>query len=163
MRRNHFILTVAAAMAIALTAPLGAAAQDTDIGGQYQLTTNAGDGRGRVDGFGLFYDRLQGANFTLAANVTYGMEHGPGGQKSIFGGVGPGYRRPLEHFDVYAHFLVGVEHGRGTMYGRKTSRTEFRPRGGAGISYRLKDNLRLRAGEEVDTHFHVVVGAGVRF
>ena len=41
--------------------------------------------------------------------------------------------------------------------------TEFRPRGGAGISYPLRDNFRLRAGVEVDTQFHVVVGAGVRF
>ena len=163
MRRNQTILTIAAAMAIALLSPLIATAQDTDLGGHYRLITNAGSGRGRADGFGLFYDKLQGTNFTLAANVTYGMEHGPGGQKSIFAGVGPGYRRPLEHFDFYAHFLLGVEHGRGTAGGHKASMTEFRPRGGAGISYPLRDNFRLRAGVEVDTHFHVIVGPGVRF
>ena len=161
MRRTMFNTMMLALAAVLAMADVAAAQGELGIG--YQLTTNVGAGRGRVDGVTFQYDSPRFGPITMATNGSFSTEHGTGGQKSMCFGAGPGFRFYFEEMTFYGHFLLGAEIGTGTMLGVQTTESEFKTRTGIGMSYRLSDRYRLRGGVDFDTHAHIVVGVGMRF
>ncbi len=168
--RTRLMAALAATMALVM-APLaapGAWAQPlaggSELGISYQLTTNAGEGSGRVGGVGFHYDAPRFGPVTLAANATFSNQHRAGGQQSVYFGAGPGVRLSFsESGAFFGHFLLGAEVGWAKGPGSRRTATDFQPRGGIGVSYRVAGNLRLRAGLDFDSHTHVLMGAGLRF